>query len=79
MKYINQIVYVDNAHDYNHAAFCNGHYGIITRLKNQIVYHTDFDYLLNFIDQSIFNHGREYWCFMEDEISGNFVDGIKGD
>lgn len=78
MKYINQIVYVDNAKVCNSAEFCNGHYGIITGTSNTIGW-TDFDYCLYFVNQSVHNHGREYWYFMEDEIAGNFPDGIRGD
>lgn len=77
MKYINQIVYVDNARVCNSAEFCNGHYGIITGTPDTIRW-TDFDYCLYFVDQSVHNHGREYWYFMEDEFTGDFQDGIKG-
>ena len=76
--YINQIVYVNNARNINHAAFCNGHCGIVRAVAGQLSY-TDYDYLLGFVDQSILDHGREYWYFMEDEIAGNFPDGIRGD
>ena len=76
MKYVNQVVYVNNAQKINHAAFCNGHYGIVRASIGQISY-TDFDYLLSFADQSIFNHGREYWYFMEDEITDDFPEEFK--
>lgn len=79
MRYINQIVYVNNARNINHAAFCNGHYGIIIATPKMISNYPDFDYCLYFADQSIIDHGREYWYFMEDEIAGNFPDGIRGD
>ena len=78
MRYINQIVYVNNAQNINHAAFCNGHYGIVRASGGQLPY-TGFDYLLSFVDQSILDHGRAYWYFMEHEITGNFPDGIRGD
>ena len=79
MRYINQIMYVNNAQQINHAAFCNGHYGIVIATPNTISNRSGFDYILSFADQSIINHGRAYWYFMEDEITGNFPDGIRGD
>lgn len=76
MRYINQIVYVNNAQEINHAAFCNGHYGIVRAVTGQLSY-TDYDYLLSFVDQSILNHGREYWYFMEYEISDDFPEEFR--
>lgn len=79
MRYINQIMYVNNAQEINHAAFCNGHYGIVIATPNMISNGSGFDYILSFADQSIINHGRAYWYFMEYEIADNLPDGIRGD